>query len=138
MIIYDLRCEKNHRFEGWFQDSQAFADQLSGQLITCPVCSSLRIEMVPSNLAILGKDNREAPRQGHPELSTPQAMQMLHRYLEKNFVNVGERFAEVALKIHHGEEDRRNIKGTTTPQEEETLREEGVPFLKIPIPKFDS
>ena len=33
---------------------------------------------------------------------------------------------------------KRNIKGTTTPQEEDSLREEGVQFIKIPIPKMDS
>ncbi len=36
------------------------------------------------------------------------------------------------LKIHFGEEEKRNIKGTTTPQEENNLREEGVQFIKIP------
>ncbi|MBN2539607.1 MAG: DUF1178 family protein, partial [Deltaproteobacteria bacterium] len=51
--------------------------------------------------------------------------------------DVGSKFAEVALKIHFGEEDSRNIKGTTTEREEAVLKEEGVPFVKIPIPKFD-
>ena len=51
---------------------------------------------------------------------------------------MGDKFAEIALKIHLGEEDRKNIKGTTTEREEENLREEGVQFFKIPMPKFDS
>jgi hypothetical protein len=51
---------------------------------------------------------------------------------------VGDRFAEVALKIHRGEESKRNIRGITTDKEEVTLREEGVEFVKIPVPKFDS
>jgi len=42
------------------------------------------------------------------------------------------------LKIHYGEEEKRNIKGTSTPEEEETLKEEGVQFIKIPLPKMDS
>ena len=58
--------------------------------------------------------------------------------MAKNFDDVGERFAEVALKIHRGEEQKRNIRGVTTDKEEETLREEGVEFMKIPAPKFDS
>ncbi|MCK7508188.1 MAG: DUF1178 family protein [Desulfobacterales bacterium] len=37
-----------------------------------------------------------------------------------------------------GDEEKRNIKGTTTPQEEEALKEEGVSFIKIPLPKMDS
>jgi hypothetical protein len=63
---------------------------------------------------------------------------MFHEFLNKHFDDVGERFAEVALKIHRGDEEKRNIKGTTTPQEEDTLREEGIEFLKIPVPKLDS
>jgi hypothetical protein len=51
---------------------------------------------------------------------------------------VGNRFADVALKIHYGEEEKRNIKGTTTAQEEDNLKEEGVQFVKIPVPKMDS
>jgi hypothetical protein len=42
------------------------------------------------------------------------------------------------MKIHRGEEEARNIKGTTTHQEEETLREEGVQFFKVPVVKLDS
>ena len=27
MIIYDLKCKKNHKFEGWFKDRTAFEEQ---------------------------------------------------------------------------------------------------------------
>jgi len=65
-------------------------------------------------------------------------LEMINDFVTKNFDDVGSRFAEVALKIHRGEEQRRNIRGVTTDKEEETLREEGVEFMKIPVPKFDS
>ncbi|MBU1150904.1 MAG: DUF1178 family protein, partial [Proteobacteria bacterium] len=58
-------------------------------------------------------------------------------YIHKHFDDVGEKFTEVALRIHHGEEERRDIRGTTTRSEEEMLLEEGVQFIKIPLPKFD-
>jgi len=64
--------------------------------------------------------------------------EQLHQQIDKYFDDVGEQFAEVAVRIHRGEEDRRNIRGVTTEREEETIREEGVPFVKIPVPKFDS
>jgi hypothetical protein len=51
---------------------------------------------------------------------------------------VGDKFAEIALKIHYGDEEKRNIKGTSTPQEEENLKEEGVQFIKVPFLKMDS
>jgi hypothetical protein len=40
-----------------------------------------------------------------------------------------------ALKIHYGEVEKRNIKGTATTEEEVILKEEGVQFFKIPIIK---
>ena len=38
-----------------------------------------------------------------------------------------------ALKIHYGASEARNIRGSSTAQEEEMLKKEGVPFAKIPV-----
>jgi hypothetical protein len=138
VIIYDLKCKKNHKFEGWFQDRTAFEDQKKQELITCPVCGETGAEIVPSTLAIMGRDLKASETRQTKELAPMKAMQLFNEYLEKNFDDVGETFTEVAMKIHRGEEAARNIKGTTTHQEEEMLREEGIQFLKIPIMKLDS
>ncbi|MGD1151876.1 MAG: DUF1178 family protein [Syntrophales bacterium] len=138
MIIYDLRCEKGHKFEGWFNDRSAFEKQQTQKLIICPACGSSDVGMVPSTISIMGRDIKASNRRDVEELSLPKALKLFHEYLDKNFDDVGKKFAEVALRIHHGEEEGRNIKGITTENEEETLREEGVQFLKIPVPKFDS
>ncbi|PQP33530.1 DUF1178 domain-containing protein, partial [Desulfobacteraceae bacterium SEEP-SAG9] len=55
-------------------------------------------------------------------------------YVEKNFDDVGPEFAKEALKIHYGVSEPKNIKGVSTKQEEETLKQEGVKFFKIPLP----
>jgi hypothetical protein len=55
-------------------------------------------------------------------------------YVEKNFDNVGSEFANEALKMHYGVKEPRNIRGTSTEQEEKTLKDEGIDFLKIPVP----
>jgi hypothetical protein len=94
--------------------------------------------MVPSTLAILGRDLKMSEKKQDSALTPSKTLQRLNEFLEKNFDDVGDTFSEVAMKIHDGEEDPRNIKGTTTPQEEELLREKGVPFFKIPIMKLDS
>jgi hypothetical protein len=138
VIIYDLRCEKSHKFEGWFKDRAAFEHQKKEKLITCPICGGADIKMVPSSIAFMGKDIRSSERDNTRELSPMKALKTFHEYLDKHFEDVGNKFADVALKIHHGEEDRRNVKGTTTEREEENLKEEGVQFFKIPVPKFDS
>lgn len=138
MIIYDLKCEKKHTFEGWFNDRKAFEDQKKKKLVTCPVCGSSDVDIVPSSITVMGKDSEKLKDAHSREISPMKALQMFHEYMDKTFEDVGSRFAEVALRIHAGEEDTRNIKGTTTEKEEATLTEEGVPFIKIPIPKFDS
>jgi hypothetical protein len=138
VIIYDLRCDHGHKFEGWFQDRQAFEAQRTGKLITCPVCGSMEAEIVPASVTLLGKDKEPARKRVDVEISPLKYLEQLHRQIDKYFDDVGEEFAEVAVRIHRGEEDQRNIRGVTTEKDEEALREEGVPFVKIPVPKFDS
>jgi hypothetical protein len=86
----------------------------------------------------MGKDSRSENKSQNKEISPAVGLRMLHQYIDKNFEDVGDKFAEVALKIHNGDETKRNIKGTSTPQEEENLKEEGVQFVKIPLIKMDS
>lgn len=138
MIIYDLKCKKNHKFEGWFKDRAAFEDQKKKDLITCPVCGEAGAEIVPSTLAILSRDMKPSEKKQTNEIAPLKVMQLFNEYLEKHFDDVGESFTEVAMKIHHGDEEARNIKGTTTHEEEELLREEGIPFFKVPVTKLDS
>lgn len=137
VIIYDLKCRDGHKFEGWFKDRGAFEEQKAQKLIACPVCGNTEAALIPSTVAILGRDNRSAAVKTKTGPSPQKVLREFHEYIRKNFDNVGDKFAEVALRIHHGEEDGRNIRGTTTGSEEETLREEGIQFIKIPLPKFD-
>jgi hypothetical protein len=137
VIIYELRCKNKHQFEGWFQDRNAFEEQKSKNLILCPVCGDAGAEIVLSSLTVMGKDtpSYEKSLKG---MSPAQTLNTLHDFINKNFEDVGDKFADVALKIHRGEEEQRNIKGTTTRNEEEALVEEGIHFIKIPITKLNS
>jgi hypothetical protein len=137
VIIYDLKCRDGHQFEGWFKDRGAYEDQNAQKLIACPVCGGTETALIPSTVAFLGRDNRLSEVKTKTGLSPQKVLREFHEYVQKSFENVGEKFAEVALRIHHGEEDGRNIRGTTTGSEEETLREEGVQFIKISLPKYD-
>ena len=138
MIIYDLKCENGHTFEGWFKDRETWVLQNSRNLVSCPVCSSTNVEIIPSSITIMGKNFRTESKSQNKEISSVAALRMLHQFIDKNFEDVGDKFAEVALKIHYGDEEKRNIKGTSTPEEEENLKEEGVKFIKIPPVKLDS
>jgi hypothetical protein len=132
MIIYDLQCAAGHQFEGWFDDGDAYEAQRGSCLIACPVCSDINVTKVPSTFAIKGASPQN--RGGR----YPTDMEMIGRsisaYLEKNFDDVGCDFAKEALKIHYGVSDRKNIRGTSTKEEEKLLEKEGVPFFKVPLP----
>ena len=138
MIIYDLKCENGHTFEGWFKDRETWVLQNSQSLVSCPVCNGTNVEIIPSSITIMGKNSRTENKSQNKEISPVAALKILHQYIDKNFEEVGDKFAEVALKIHYGDEEKRNIKGTSTPEEEENLKEEGVKFIKIPSIKLDS
>jgi len=141
MIAFDLICSQGHKFEGWFKNNHSFEEQNSYGVIFCPVCNDNRIEKAFSTFAIRKSKSREETREDtRPEKTDErnvslQALQMISKYVEKNFEDVGLNFAREALKIHFGEAEKRNIKGTALPDEEKILQEEGVPFLKIPIIK---
>ncbi len=38
MIHYNLRCERDHAFDSWFQSSSAYDSQVKRKLLACPVC----------------------------------------------------------------------------------------------------
>ncbi len=44
MIRYTLVCDKQHEFESWFANSAAYDKQARRGLVTCPVCSSTKVE----------------------------------------------------------------------------------------------
>ncbi|MCE5264680.1 MAG: DUF1178 family protein [Deltaproteobacteria bacterium] len=137
MIIYDLKCQNGHKFEGWFKDRGTFEEQAAGKIIACPVCGDTEAVLIPSSVAIMGRESRPAAAKPEAVPSPQKMIREFQEYIRKNFDDVGDKFAEVALRIHHGEEDSRSIRGTTTGSEEETLKEEGVQFIKIPLPKYD-
>ena len=138
MIIYDLRCANGHAFEGWFKDRETWLFQNSQNMVACPVCNGTDIEISPSSITILGRDSRDEKKSQNKEISAAKALKMLQQYIDKNFEDVGDKFAEIALKIHYGDEEKRNIKGTSTPEEEKNLKDEGVKYIKIPAIKMDS
>ncbi len=37
MIHYDLQCDADHRFDGWFKDSGSFDRQAAHGMLECPV-----------------------------------------------------------------------------------------------------
>jgi len=134
MIAYDLQCGNGHTFEGWFEERQAYLDQKKKGLITCPVCTVTSVDIMPSTFAI-----KSAPPSASKDFAAEKAVlekfgREAIEFVEKNFDDVGCDFAKEAMKIHYGATEPRNIRGVSTQEEEKTLKEEGIQFIKIPIP----
>ena len=130
MIVFELRCRKDHRFEGWFDNIDDLESQLARAQIACPCCGEINIERVLSPVSI-----RKKTWPTDDFKSAYKAWQSLCRYVHENFEDVGHNFANEALKLHYGHGEERSIRGVTTKSEEDMLKEEGVPFVKIPIPR---
>lgn len=142
MIAFDLNCSQGHVFEGWFDSAQAFEDQKAQGLVTCPVCSEGEVTKVLSPIRSLASRQDTPPEKpAQPVDDQNQALKAQHfirevkEFLTTNFEDVGANFAKEALKIHYGAEPSRNIRGSSTEAEEEMLRDEGIQFLKVPLPK---
>jgi len=136
MIVYDIRCENGHVFEGWFDDRESFEEQKNNSRIDCPICGTVRVDVAPSTFGIGGRARKQET--DHEGMNPENFFKQMTEFLEKNFEDVGPQFAEEALKIHYGETEERSIRGTTTPHEEQELQEEGVTFMKVPMRRFDS
>jgi len=157
MIRYSLRCERDHAFESWFQDSSAYDAQVKRKLVICPVCNSVTIEKAIMAPRIVGKKGREraepapaAPTPARVEApaaaaagSTPLLMAQerelraklkeLRDHIVKNADNVGERFPNEARKMHYGDIEHRPIYGEASPEEARSLIDEGIEVSPLPV-----
>jgi hypothetical protein len=147
MKVLDLRCANGHGFEGWFASEDDFLDQNGRGLIECPLCSDRVVSRLPSapRLNLSGArapapDSPVAPASGDapPDVQSQPDLQALWmqavRHALANTVDVGERFAEEARRMHYGEADTRGIRGVTSRDERDALREEGIEVMSLPIP----
>ncbi len=139
MIAFDLICSRGHKFECWFKNSLSFEEQRFDGTIHCPVCQDTQVEKAISSFAIRRYTERKEKESKEEEKVDPQklhqALQVITEYVNKNFENVGLDFTREALKIHFGDAEKRNIRGVALPDEEKVLKEEGVPFMKLPVLK---
>jgi hypothetical protein len=133
MIAFDLICSNGHIFECWFRDSASYEQQKSSCIINCPICTDSDVEKVFSPFAIK-KNEEKRKKEANPD-NPYRVLRLIQDYLDKHFEDVGTEFTKQALKIHWGEAEERNIKGIATPDQEALLKEEGVPFIKVPILK---
>lgn len=142
--VFDLACEQGHVFEGWFKSHEDYDTQLERGLLRCPMCDSAKVAKQLSaprlNLkhgvgqAAAGLTESPISKQTGPnDVAALQAqwVQQVKQWI-KSTDNVGENFATEARKMHEGQIPERAIRGSATPEEYESLQEDGIDILPIP------
>jgi hypothetical protein len=156
MKVYNLACPLDHRFEGWFASEEDCLAQQDKGMLACPVCDSTQITRMPSaphiakssTTAITTSNEDIGNTSGDVVALTGNDHSRLEAQVQAAFLkgmrelmgkseDVGHSFAEEARKIHYKEAPERSIRGQTTLDEAESLREEGIEVLAVPlIPAF--
>lgn len=154
MKVLNLQCGLRHGFEGWFASEADYADQQKRGLLTCPLCGDASIHKLLSapRLNLKGGGERmESPPPESPDVAVEKAkpgggegvdspvdaglqarlVQAMRDVLAKT-EDVGERFADQARGMHHGDIAPRSIRGQATPDVAQELIEEGIDVVALP------
>jgi hypothetical protein len=134
MIRYDLLCEHDHAFEGWFGASSDYDEQQARGLLECPVCGSKAVRKAIMAPAVSGTKAQQGVLAPPPEAREMmmQAAQAVREHVEQNFDYVGDAFAREARAIHEGKSEERGIYGEASGLEVKKLIEDGVPVAPLP------
>ena len=153
MIVFDLKCAHAHVFEAWFGSSADYERQAARGLVACPICGDTQIEKAVMAPAVAPKGNQTrapapAPAETPPSAPAPAplashppeqvkamlaALAEVQAKVEANCDYVGDRFADEARAIHHGETESRGIYGEATPDEAAALKDEGIDVAPLPF-----
>ena len=134
MIVFELVCTHEHRFEGWFASAEDFDRQCRKGLLSCPVCADPKIEKLPS--ARIGGFAAATPAATESAASMPNArmrLSELRNAIIAHTEDVGQRFTEEARRMHYDETPKRAIRGVATTTETQELIEEGIDVFPLPI-----
>lgn len=153
MKVFNLCCENDHHFEGWFGAADDYDRQQRDGLLQCPMCGTASVNRVPSaprlNLgaqpqpsdADAGRETQSGnSAESRQMVAQPTADQMqrlwaqMAKLVQTNTEDVGERFAEEARRIHYNEAPERGIRGVATPEEASDLADEGIEVIAFPLP----
>lgn len=156
MIVYDLSCEQNHRFEGWFGSSEDYAAQKARGLLSCPHCGSDEVGKAPMAPAVSAKGNSDRARvlfmEQAPGPETPEGTALSNTPMPTELANaletlakaqakalksstwVGDKFAEKARSMHYGEEKEQLIHGQASREDAEDLAAEGIALSPLLFP----
>ena len=139
MIKYALGCADGHGFDSWFPDSAAYEKQRKRGFVVCPECGSTRVDKAIMAPAVVGGLRAPAAEAG-TEIAVDDRRKharefflRMRREIEANTDDVGAKFPQVARAIHLGDEPERAIRGRASPSEAQSLLEDGIEIMPLPM-----
>lgn len=157
MIKYQLICNNEHRFDGWFPNITEFERQQEKKLLICPMCDSNQVDraiMAPR----IGKNKNKSKTKTKnksqldkeefyrgqftddtmiPASRAKDILRKIRKQIVTDFDNVGDRFVKEYRKHEKGERDDR-FYGTPSKEEVKELLEEGIDLFHLPNVKDDA
>jgi hypothetical protein len=138
MKVFNLGCDNEHAFEGWFASAEEFERQQAERRVECPVCGSHAVRKLPAAPRL--NFGAEAPSTKQ-EVALPaaqdarlqQLMLQMAQHIRANSEDVGERFPEEARRIHYREAPQRAIRGLASGEQAAELADEGIDVMPVPF-----
>lgn len=144
MIQFSLKCSNDHRFDSWFQSSDAYDKLERAGMVSCAICGVTSVSKAvmaprvrparnaaptPPDLPAVPTATPPAPP-AHP---AAEALAALKKHIEAHSDYVGQDFAREARAIHDGTAPDRAIYGEARPEDARRLIEDGVPIAPLPF-----
>jgi hypothetical protein len=155
MIKYQLICNNEHRFDGWFPNITEFERQQEKKLLICPLCDSNQVDRAIMSPRI-GKTKTKTKTKSKSQLDKEEfyrgqftddtmipasrakdILRKIRKQIVTDFDNVGDRFVKEYRKHEKGERDDR-FYGTPSKEEVKELLEEGIDLFHLPNVKDDA
>jgi hypothetical protein len=138
MIVFDLKCPSAHVFEAWFKSSDDFDCQKARGLVTCPTCSSPRVDKAVMAPAVPTKGNRLPGPTDHR--AQAEQLKAMREQVESSCDYVGRDFAREARARFTESPDApdaavppRGIYGEASIAEAADLVADGIPVVPLPF-----
>ena len=147
MIRYQLLCENNHKFDGWFPNITEFERQQHKDLLICPMCDTKRVDraiMAPAVGTTTAKKTKSKDYTDQitsdtmiPSAQAKNILRRIRKHIVTEFDNVGDKFVNEYRKHEKGERDDQ-FYGTPTQEEVKKLLDEGTDLFRVPEIKEDA
>lgn len=141
MIKYQLICDSEHTFDGWFPNSKEYDRQKKKGLLICPVCESRYVDKALMAPGVQTSKQKQKKIDAYKKAVTNEEMMMasqaknvmrqIRKHIVREFEDVGDRFYDEAVKASEGDRDDK-FYGTPSQEEVNELLDDGVDLFHVP------